>query len=172
MDLKEKIRVIPDFPQPGISFKDITTLLKDGEALRETVQRIANHFKDAGVEMIVGVESRGFILGAPLAYEMGLGFTLIRKPKKLPGEVLAVEYDLEYGTDRLEIHADAFPPGTKVLVVDDLLATGGTVAAAMELIHKLGGEVVGLAFLIELAYLGGRERLGDYDVFALVKYDE
>lgn len=172
MDLKEKIRVIPDFPQPGISFKDITTLLKDGEALRETVQRIANHFKDAGVEMIVGVESRGFILGAPLAYEMGLGFTLIRKPKKLPGEVLAVEYDLEYGTDRLEIHADAFPPGTKVLVVDDLLATGGTVAAAMELIHKLSGEVVGLAFLIELAYLGGRERLGDYDVFALVKYDE
>ena len=171
MDLKEKIRVIPDFPQPGISFKDITTLLKDGEALRETVQRIANHFKDAGVEMIVGVESRGFILGAPLAYEMGLGFTLIRKPKKLPGEVLAVEYDLN--TARTAWRSMPMPfPGTKVLVVDDLLATGGTVAAAMELIHKLGGEVVGLAFLIELAYLGGRERLGDYDVFALVKYDE
>lgn len=172
MDLKEKIRVIPDFPQPGISFKDITTLLKDGEALRETIKRIAEHFKDSGIEMIVGVESRGFILGAPLAYEMGLGFTLIRKPNKLPGEVLSVEYDLEYGTDRLEIHVDSFPAGTKVLIVDDLLATGGTIAAAIELINKLGGEVAGLAFLIELSYLGGREKLGDHDIFALVKYDE
>lgn len=113
MDLKEKIRVIPDFPQPGISFKDITTLLKDGEALREAIKRIASHFADAEIDMVVGVESRGFILGAPLAYEMGLGFTLIRKPGKLPGEVLSVEYDLEYGTDRMEIHADAFPPGTR-----------------------------------------------------------
>lgn len=175
MDLQEKIRVIPDFPQPGISFKDITTLLKDGEALRETVRRMASHFADSGIEMIVGVESRGFILGAPLAYEMGLGFTLIRKQGKLPGEVLAVEYELEYGTDRLEIHADAFAPGTRVLVVDDLLATGGTIAAAIELIKKLGGQVVGLAFLIELSYLGGRERLktlGDYDILALVDYKE
>ncbi|NMB20289.1 MAG: adenine phosphoribosyltransferase, partial [Firmicutes bacterium] len=127
MDLKEKIREIQDFPKPGISFKDITTLLKDADALRETVKRMAKHFGDHGIEMIVGVESRGFILGAPLAYEMGLGFTLIRKPKKLPGEVLAVEYDLEYGTDSLEIHTDSFLPGTKVLVVDDLLATGGTI---------------------------------------------
>ena len=172
MDLKEKIRVIPDFPKPGISFKDITTLLKDGEALREAIRRMAEHFSGHGVEMIVGVESRGFILGAPLAYEMGLGFTLIRKPKKLPGEVLSVEYDLEYGTDSLEIHRDAFPPGTKVLVVDDLLATGGTIAAAIELIHKLGGEVAGLAFLIELSYLGGREMLMDYDIFSLVSYEE
>lgn len=172
MDLKEKIRVIPDFPKPGISFKDITTLLKDPEALRETVKRMADHFQDSGIEMIVGVESRGFILGAPLACEMGLGFTLIRKPKKLPGEVLAVEYDLEYGTDSLEIHTDSFSPGTKVLVVDDLLATGGTIAAALELITKLGGEVAGLAFLIELSYLGGRKKLGNYNILSLVKYDE
>ena len=165
MDLKEKIRVIPDFPKAGISFKDITTLLKDAEALKETVQSMAEHFRDCGIEMIVGVESRGFILGAPLAYEMDLGFVLIRKPKKLPGEVLSVEYDLEYGTDNLEIHADAFPPGTKVLVVDDL-ATGGTVEAAIKLIQKLGGEVAGLAFLIELTYLGGRQRLADYDIAA------
>ncbi len=172
MDLKEKIRVIPDFPKPGISFKDITTLLKDAEALREAVKLLADHFRDHGIEMIVGVESRGFILGAPLAYEMGLGFTLIRKPKKLPGAVVAVEYDLEYGTDSLEIHRDAFPPRTKVLVVDDLLATGGTVEASIELIDKLGGEVAGLAFLIELTYLGGRAKLADYDIFALVGYDE
>ena len=172
MDLKEKIRVIPDFPQPGISFKDITTLLKDGEALREAIKRIASHFADAEIDMVVGVESRGFILGAPLAYEMGLGFTLIRKPGKLPGEVLSVEYDLEYGTDRMEIHADAFPPGTRVLVVDDLLATGGTIAAAIELIKKLGGQVVGLAFLIELSYLHGRERLEDYHILSLVDYKE
>jgi len=172
MDLKEKIRVIPDFPQPGISFKDITTLFKDGEALREAIKRIASHFADAEIDMVVGVESRGFILGAPLAYEMGLGFTLIRKPGKLPGEVLSVEYDLEYGTDRMEIHADAFPPGTRVLVVDDLLATGGTIAAAIELIKKLGGQVVGLAFLIELSYLHGRERLEDYHILSLVDYKE
>ncbi|NLL47110.1 MAG: adenine phosphoribosyltransferase [Firmicutes bacterium] len=172
MNLREKIREIPDFPKPGISFKDITTLLKDGDALRETVKRMAKHFADHKIDMIVGVESRGFILGAPLAYEMGLGFTLIRKPKKLPGEVLKVEYDLEYGTDSLEIHSDSFPPGTRVLVVDDLLATGGTIEAAIELIQKLGGEVAGLAFLIELAYLGGRKRLLDYDIYSLVQYDE
>lgn len=172
MDLKEKIRVVPDFPKPGISFKDITTLLKDAEALKETVQRMAEHFRHSGIDMIVGVESRGFILGAPLAYEMGLGFTLIRKSKKLPGRVLAVEYGLEYGTDSLEIHADAFPPGTRVLVVDDLLATGGTVAAAIELINQLEGEVAGLAFLIELTYLEGRQRLMGYDIFSLVRYEE
>lgn len=172
MDLKEKIRVIPDFPKQGISFKDITTLLKDPEALRETIRLVAEYFKDYGVEMIIGVESRGFILGAPLAYEMGLGFTLIRKPNKLPGEVLSVEYDLEYGTDSLEIHKDSFPPGTKVLVVDDLLATGGTISAATDLITKVGGEIVGLAFLIELAYLGGREKLDSYNILSLVKYDD
>jgi len=172
MDLREKIRVIPDFPKPGISFKDITTLLRDGEALQYSIKRMAEYFRGKGIEMVVGVESRGFILGAPLAYEMGLGFTLIRKPGKLPGEVLKVEYALEYGTDSLEIHKDAFRPGTRVLLVDDLLATGGTIQAAIELIKKLGGEVAGLAFLIELTYLGGRERLKDYDILTLVSYTE
>lgn len=172
MDLRQKIRVIPDFPKPGISFKDITTLLRDGEALQYAIKSMAEHFRDKGIEMVVGVESRGFILGAPLAYEMGLGFTLIRKPGKLPGEVIRVDYELEYGTDGLEIHKDAFSPGTRVLLVDDLLATGGTILAAVELIEKLGGEVAGLAFLIELAYLEGRERLKDYDIFTLVSYSE
>ncbi|HHY10200.1 MAG TPA: adenine phosphoribosyltransferase [Firmicutes bacterium] len=172
MDLKEKIRVIPDFPKPGVSFKDITTLLKDGDALKETVRLFAKHYQNRRIDIIVGVESRGFIFGAPLAYEMGLGFALIRKPNKLPGEVLAVEYDLEYGTDSLEIHTDAFQPGTQVLIVDDLLATGGTIWAATELIGKLGGEIAGLAFLIELTYLHGRERLADYDIYSLVRYDE
>lgn len=172
MDLKEKIRVIPDFPKSGVSFKDITTLLKDGQALQETIKTFACHYRRHQVDMIVGVESRGFILGAPLAYEMGLGFTLIRKPNKLPGRVLAVEYDLEYGTDSLEIHTDAFAPGTRVLVVDDLLATGGTIWAAAELIRKLGGEIVGLAFLIELTYLQGREKLSEYDILSLIKYEE
>lgn len=172
MDLKDKIRVIPDFPQPGISFKDITTLLKDAEAFREAIKRLAAHFAGKQVDMIVGVESRGFLLGAPLAYEMGLGFTLIRKPGKLPGEVISVEYDLEYGKDGLEIHADAFPPGTRVLIVDDVMATGGTISAAIELTKKLDGQVVGLAFLIELNYLGGREKLADYDIAALVQYDD
>lgn len=172
MDLRQKIRVIPDFPKPGISFKDITTLLRDGEALHYAIKRMAEHFRGKNIDMVVGVESRGFILGAPLAYEMGLGFTLIRKPGKLPGEVLKVEYDLEYGTDGLEIHKDAFSPGTRVLIVDNLLATGGTILAALELIEKLGGEVGGLAFLIELAYLEGRERLKDYDILTLVSYSE
>lgn len=172
MNLKDTIRVIPDFPKPGISFKDITSLLKNPEALRTAVDILAEHFADSGIEMIVGIESRGFILGAPLAYKMGLGFTLIRKPKKLPGEVLSVEYDLEYGSDSLEIHKDAFTPGTKVLVVDDLLATGGTILAATELIGKLGGDIVGLAFLIELGHLEGRKKLGDHAIFSLVEYDE
>ncbi|MGI6148838.1 MAG: adenine phosphoribosyltransferase [Firmicutes bacterium] len=172
MDLRQKIRVIPDFPKPGISFKDITTLLKDADALQYSIKRMAEHFQGKNIDMVVGVESRGFILGAPLAYEMGLGFTLIRKPGKLPGEVLRVEYDLEYGTDSLEIHKDAFGPGTRVLLVDDLLATGGTMFAAIELIKKLGAEVGGLAFLIELAYLGGRDRLKEYDILTLVSYTE
>ncbi|NLM39522.1 MAG: adenine phosphoribosyltransferase [Firmicutes bacterium] len=172
MDLKQKIRIIPDFPKPGISFKDITTLLRDGEALREAIRQMAEYFRDKNIDMVVGVESRGFILGAPLAYEMGLGFTLIRKPGKLPGDVLSVEYDLEYGTDSLEIHTDAFAPGTRVLLVDDLLATGGTISAAAELVKKLGGEVGGMAFLIELEYLEGRKRLEEYDILTLVKYSE
>lgn len=172
MDLKRMIRVIPDFPQPGISFKDITTVLKDPEGLRYTVKTMADHFRDRGVDLIVGVESRGFLIGAPLAYELGTGFVLVRKPGKLPAATLRVDYEKEYGTDALEIHKDAVQPGQRVLLVDDLLATGGTIAAAAELVERLGGQIVGFAFMIELAGLKGRERLGDREVFTLVRYDE
>lgn len=172
MNLKDKIRVIPDFPKPGISFKDITTLLKDSDALRFAVKEMADYFRDKDIDLIVGVESRGFILGAPLAYEMGLGFSLIRKPGKLPGDVLRVEYDLEYGKDALEIHRDAIEPGMRVLIVDDLLATGGTISAAVQLVEKLGADIGGFAFLIELNYLGGRKKLTNYDILTLVSYDD
>lgn len=172
MNLKEKIRVIPDFPKPGISFKDITTLLKDAEAFRYVIKTMAEYFKDKKIDMVVGVESRGFLLGAPLAYEMGLGFTLIRKPGKLPGDVLKVDYALEYGTDSLEIHTDSFKPGSNVLLVDDLLATGGTIAAAANLIERLGGKIAGFAFLVELSALEGRKKLKDYDILTLVQYDD
>jgi adenine phosphoribosyltransferase len=172
MNLKEKIRVIPDFPKPGISFKDITTLLKDAQAFRYVIKTMAEYFKDKKIDMVVGVESRGFLLGAPLAYEMGLGFTLIRKPGKLPGDVLKVDYALEYGTDSLEIHTDSFKPGSNVLLVDDLLATGGTIAAAANLIERLGGKIAGFAFLVELSALEGRKKLKDYDILTLVQYDD
>lgn len=172
MDLKRMIRVIPDFPQPGISFKDITTVLKDPQGLRQTVQTMADHFRDRDVDLIVGVESRGFLIGAPLAYELGTGFVLVRKPGKLPAATLRVDYEKEYGTDALEIHKDAVQPGQRVLLVDDLLATGGTIAAAAELVEQLGGEIVGFAFMIELAGLQGRARLGDREIFTLVRYDE
>lgn len=172
MDLKQMIRVIPDFPQPGISFKDITTVLKDPQGLRYVVQSMADHFRDRGVDLIVGVESRGFLIGAPLAYELGTGFVLVRKPGKLPAATLRVEYEKEYGTDALEIHRDAVQPGQRVLLVDDLLATGGTIAAAAHLVEQLGGEIVGFAFMIELAALGGRAKLGDGEIFTLVRYEE
>lgn len=172
MDLKRMIRVIPDFPQPGISFKDITTVLKDPQGLRQTVQAMADHFRDRGVDLIVGVESRGFLIGAPLAYELGTGFVLVRKPGKLPAATLRVEYEKEYGTDALEIHKDAVEPGQRVLLVDDLLATGGTIAAAAQLVEQLGGEIIGFAFMIELGGLQGRARLGDREIFTLVRYDE
>jgi adenine phosphoribosyltransferase len=170
VDLKALIREIPDFPQPGVSFKDITTVLKDPQALRYVVQEMARHFRDKGIDTVVGIESRGFIFGAPLAYELGLGFVLIRKPGKLPADKLRMQYDLEYGKDALEIHRDAIEPGQRVLLVDDLLATGGTIAAAAQLVQELGGVVAGYAFLIELAILGGRKRLGDKDIAALVVY--
>jgi len=172
MDLKQMIRVIPDFPQPGISFKDITTVLKDPQGLRYVVRSMADHFRDRGVDLIVGVESRGFLIGAPLAYELGTGFVLVRKPGKLPAATLRVEYEKEYGTDALEIHRDAVQPGQRVLLVDDLLATGGTIAAAAHLVEQLGGEIVGFAFMIELAALGGRAKLGDREIFTLVRYEE
>lgn len=171
MDLKEKIRVIDGFPVDGISFKDITTLLKDAGALNECINQMAERFKDTQVDIIVGPESRGFILATPLAYVMNTGFVPVRKPGKLPGETIRYEYSLEYGMDSLEIHKDAIKPGQKVLIIDDLLATGGTMFAAAKLVEKLGGDVVGLGFLIELEDLNGREKLADYKVESLVKYN-
>jgi adenine phosphoribosyltransferase len=171
MDLKALIREIPDFPKPGISFKDITTLLKDGRAFGQAIDRMADHFKAKQPEVVVGAESRGFLLGAPLAYKLGCGFVLVRKPGKLPAAVEQVSYALEYGRDTLEIHRDAIKPGQKVLVVDDLLATGGTTAATVKLINQLGGKIVGCSFLIELDFLKGRERLPGCDVMSLIHYD-
>lgn len=170
MDLKEKIRVIDGFPAEGISFKDITTLLKDAGALKECINQMAERFKDVHVDMVIGPESRGFIFATPLAYLLGTGFVPVRKPGKLPAETISFEYKLEYGTDKLEIHKDAIQPGQKVLIIDDLLATGGTMYAAAKLVEKLGGEVVGLGFLIELNDLNGREKLEGYKVESLIQY--
>lgn len=171
MDLKEKIRVIEGFPVEGISFKDITTLLKDADALNSCINQMAEKFKDVEVDVVVGPESRGFIFATPLAYLLKTGFVPVRKPGKLPAETISYEYSLEYGKDSLEIHKDSIVPGQKVLIVDDLLATGGTMIAAAKLVEKLGGEVVGLGFLIELEELNGRDRLSNYRVESLVKYN-
>ncbi|MDF2949081.1 MAG: apt [Sedimentibacter sp.] len=170
MDLKEKVRVIEDFPAKGISFKDITTLLKDADALNECINQMAERFKDVQVDMIVGPESRGFIFATPLAYLLKTGFVPVRKPGKLPAETISYEYALEYGKDKLEIHSDSITPGQRVLIVDDLLATGGTMFAAAKLVEKLGGNVVGLGFLIELEDLNGREKLQGYKVESLIQY--
>lgn len=172
MKLKEKIRVIENFPAEGISFKDITTLLKDAEALNECINQIAERFKDVEIDLIVGPESRGFIFATPLAYLLKTGFVPVRKPGKLPAETIKYEYELEYGTDSLEIHKDAIKKGQKVLIVDDLLATGGTMYATAKLVEKLGGEVAGLGFLIELSDLKGRDKLKGYKVESLVVYDK
>jgi adenine phosphoribosyltransferase len=165
-----RIRDVPDFPQPGILFKDITPVLAEGALLREVVERIAEEFGRAGIQRIAGIESRGFILGAPLAVRLGVGFTPIRKPGKLPYETRRVDYALEYGTDALEAHVDAVQPGDRVLLVDDVLATGGTASGAVRLIRELGGDVVATAFLIELAFLHGRQKLHDVPVFSLIEY--
>ncbi|MDD4779242.1 MAG: adenine phosphoribosyltransferase [Tissierellia bacterium] len=170
MNLKEKIRVIDDFPSKGISFKDITTLLKDAKALNECIKQMAEKFKDLEVDLVVGPESRGFIFATPLAYLLGTGFVPVRKPGKLPAETVKYEYELEYGSDSLEIHKDAIKPNQKVLIIDDLLATGGTMIAAAKLVEELGGDVVGLGFLIELEDLKGREKLNNYRVESLIKY--
>ena len=171
MDLREKVRVIEDFPKEGISFKDITTLINDGEALKEAVDKMAEFFKDKNIDLVVGPEARGFIFGVPVAYALGAGFVPVRKPGKLPADTVKVEYDLEYGSDILEIHKDAIKPGLRVAIVDVLLATGGTIAAVTKLVEQVGGEVVGLSFAIELEELKGREKLKDYDVMSLLKYD-
>lgn len=168
--LEDYIRDIPDFPQKGIIFKDITPLLQDSVTFRAAMERLAAHYRGAGIQTVVGVESRGFIFGAPLAYLLNCGFVPIRKFGKLPSHTVSAEYTLEYGTNIVEVHKDAIKPGQRVLIVDDLLATGGTVSAAMELIEKLGGHIAGLAFLVELSFLKGRERLQGHDIFALVKY--
>ena len=170
MDLKQTVRVIENFPKEGISFKDITKLLQNGEALKFAIDEIIADLKDKDVDLIVGPEARGFLMGTPVAYGMGVGFVPVRKPGKLPWEVESFEYDLEYGSNILEIHKDAIKPGQKVAIVDDLLATGGTMEAAAELIEKLGGEVVSMQFLIELEDLDGREKLTKYNVNSLIKY--
>jgi adenine phosphoribosyltransferase len=172
MDLAATIRSVPDFPIAGILFYDITTLLKNPVALKECINRLTSQYQDAGVEAVVGIESRGFIFGIPLAYNLGVGFVPVRKPGKLPAETLAESYALEYGSNTLEIHRDAIEKDQKVLVVDDLLATGGTAKATCKLVEKLGGQVLGLAFAIELTFLKGREILTGYDVFSLLQYDE
>ena len=170
IDLEARIRDIPDFPKRGIVFKDIMPLLADPEALRDTVERLAEFAEPRKPDLILGAEARGFILGAALAYRLGCGFVAARKPGKLPWRTISAKYALEYGFDALELHADAIKPGARVLIHDDLLATGGTARAKVDLVEQLGGTVVGLAFVIELQFLEGREKLAGYDVFSLVQY--
>ena len=169
-DLRAKIREIPDFPKPGILFYDITTLLKDGPAFREAIDLMLAPYKDEKIDLVVGMESRGFIFSAPMAYQLNAGLVPVRKLGKLPAETLTVEYALEYGSNTLEIHRDAVQAGQKVLVVDDLLATGGTVRGTVELIERLKGDVVGLAFLVELDFLKGRDRLDGRRVTSVIQY--
>jgi adenine phosphoribosyltransferase len=171
-DLSTKIRDIPDFPKRGIVFKDIMPLLADPDALHETVERLAEFAEPRKPDVVLGAEARGFILGAALAYRLGCGFVAARKPGKLPWRTISAKYALEYGFDALELHADAIGQGAKVLVHDDLLATGGTARAKVDLVEQLGGTVVGLAFVIELEFLNGREKLAGYDVFSLIQYAE
>lgn len=172
MDLKSLIRDIPDFPKPGILFRDITTLLRDAEALRYAIDTLTHQCKEAGLsaDYVVGMESRGFIFGPPLAYQLGAGFIPVRKPGKLPAAVHTVEYELEYGMDRLEIHQDALHPGSRVLIVDDLIATGGTASATAKLLQEFGCELVGFGFIIELRDLKGRDKLPDVPVVTLIEY--
>jgi adenine phosphoribosyltransferase len=170
IDLKTKIRDVPDFPKPGVVFKDIMPLLSDAEALREAVDRIAEWARPREPDIVLGAEARGYITGGALACRLGCGFVPARKPGKLPWRTVAVKYALEYGFDQLEVHADSIRAGQRVLVHDDVLATGGTAKATVELVEQLGGTVVGLPFIIELAFLNGRERLEGYDIFSLVEY--
>jgi adenine phosphoribosyltransferase len=172
VDLTSKIRDIPDFPKRGIVFKDIMPLLADAEALHETVEQLAAWAEPRKPDIVLGAEARGFILGAALAYRLDCGFVAARKPGKLPWRTVSVKYALEYGFDALELHADAVRGGARVLVHDDLLATGGTAKAKVDLVEQLGGEVVGLAFVIELSFLHGRDKLAGYDVFSLIQYEE
>lgn len=171
MDLKSKIRVIEDFPKEGISFKDITTLLQDGEAFKYSIDKIAESLKEKDVDVIVGPEARGFIFGVPVAYALGVGFVPVRKPGKLPAETVESSYSLEYGSDTLAIHKDSIKPGQRVAIVDDLLATGGTLSSVVKLVEELGGEVVSINFAIELTGLEGRSKFENYHVESLVEYE-
>ncbi len=169
--LKRKVRNVPDFPIPGINFKDVTTLFKDAAAFRMAVDAFLEKYAEQAIDLVAGIEARGFILAPVLAYRMGTGVVPLRKPGKLPAETRRIEYELEYGTDALEMHMDAVQPGDRVLIVDDLLATGGTAAAACRLVEDAGGAVAGVGFLIELPFLDGRRRLGNRPVFSLLEYD-
>lgn len=169
--LKKLIREVPDFPKAGINFYDITTLLKDADGLKQTIDALAAEYEGEKIDTVIGVESRGFIFAAPLAYHLGAGFVPVRKPKKLPAECVSVSYELEYGQDTLEMHKDAVGTGHRVLIMDDLLATGGTAKAVVDLVEGLGGEIVGLLFVVELNFLKGREKFNGYDVRSLIRYD-
>ena len=171
-NLKSLIREVPDYPKPGILFYDITTLLKDKTGFRGVIDGLKQHYQNAAVDKVLGIEARGFIFAPALAYALGAGFVPVRKPKKLPSECVSVRYDLEYGTDCLEVHKDAVVPGERVLIVDDLLATGGTAAAVSKLVQEVGGTVIGLGFVVELTFLNGRAKLPGYDVFSLLQYDK
>jgi adenine phosphoribosyltransferase len=170
--LKQIIREVPDFPKPGILFYDITTLLKDAAGFKTVIDALQAHYRTTRVDLVLGIEARGFIFAPALAYALGAGFIPVRKPNKLPAKTVRETYQLEYGTDSLEIHADAIQPGQNVLIVDDLLATGGTAAAVGRLVEKLGGKVAGFGFVVELDFLHGREKLPGYDVFSLLQYDK
>lgn len=171
-ELKKKIREVPDFPKPGILFYDITTLLKDAKGLKTVINRMSEAFAGEKIDVVIGIEARGFIFAPALAYHIGAGFVPVRKPKKLPSATESVSYDLEYGSDTLEIHRDAIGEGHRVLIADDLLATGGTARAVADLVEKLGGEIVGLTFVIELDFLGGRKKFDGYNIFSLLNYDK
>ncbi|TFH46082.1 MAG: adenine phosphoribosyltransferase [Lysobacterales bacterium] len=170
MDLAALVRDVPDFPEQGILFRDITTLLRDPKAFHSAIDQLAEKVQGIEIDLVVAVESRGFILGAPLAYKLGVGFVPVRKPGKLPAQTISAEYSLEYGISKLEIHTDAIQAGQRVLVVDDLLATGGSSRATIELVERLGGKVVGVAFLIELLFLNGMDRLAGYNAFSIIQY--
>ena len=170
LDLGALIRDVPDFPKKGILFKDITTLLKDARAFRQSIDQLADQLRTYDADLVIGMESHGFIFAAPIAYLLDVGFVPVRKLGKLPGPTISTEYELEYGTNTLELHSDSIRPGQRVLIVDDLLATGGTVSATIELVERLKGEVVAVAFLVELPALGGRRRLDGYDVVSLIQF--
>jgi adenine phosphoribosyltransferase len=171
-DLKKLIREVPDFPKPGILFYDITTLLKDRCGFKAVIDGLKQHYQNAQVDTVLGIEARGFIFAPALAYALGAGFVPVRKPKKLPAECVTIAYDLEYGKDSLEMHKDAIADGHHVLIVDDLLATGGTAQAAAQMVRNVGGKVSGIGFVIELSFLNGRRKLDGYDVFSLLQYDK